>query len=124
MKNILAILLLGLLCSCGVDGGDIKEADKDTNSATAPDQQPTAVPTSSMIQCSRDGDLWLCNAENSCIRDQSTPIEGAVEKGLLIRTSVSGPLTVVAECGSNVTLVIDSHDSTQTTSEQNNNTTN
>jgi hypothetical protein len=75
---------------CGGGGGDTE-------------QQEGSNPTT--LMCEHNGDLWLCNEDNSCIRDQSTEEVAEMEeleRGLFRVKMQSGNITIIAECGSNV----------------------
>jgi hypothetical protein len=95
MKKLSALLILAFLSGCG---GDANTGTPDD--ATA--QDPT-LPGSS-LQCYHDGDVWLCNEQNSCVRDESIEeVVGEEEEGDgLARLRKDGPITIIAECGSSV----------------------
>ena len=82
---------------CGGSGGS-------GNSSSGDDS-----PQTTSLVCSHDGDLWLCpeTAGGSCVRDQSTSSEeitATEEAGRIVyRVKLtSGAITIIAECGSNV----------------------
>jgi hypothetical protein len=126
MNRILAIMILSLIAGCGGSGGDAGGTERDSGTATP--MQPNT------ITCEHDGDLWLCNEQNSCIRDESTPAQAeSIEevkpeqkepaetpdpvitpiKLWQIKFS-SGAITIIAECGSSVNF---SNSETTTTNE-------
>lgn len=89
--SILTVYAMSCLSGCGGSGGKGGE--------------PSDMPTSQTITCSHNGDVWLCNEDNSCVRDESVEeVVGETEKGLMARF-VSGNITIIAECGSHVTFV-------------------
>jgi len=110
----------GLIFLQGCGGGS------DDSSA---DTQPTvqAAPPLANITCTKAGQIWNCNQEGTCFRDQNQEEEivevvemdqpqldtypendgiGAGGGGQQLRQylikSVGGDITIVAECGSNV----------------------
>ncbi len=120
MRHTVAALAVSALIGCGGGG------DGDTYTVEKPTPQPTAVaqlPTT--MTCAHNGDMWFCNDQHSCIRDQSvseqvayvtdagetqvvstdTPTGEPVIKPIRLWAFkfVAGNITIIAECGSNVT---------------------
>lgn len=117
MKLLLCFLIV-LLLGCGGSGG--------SGNSSSGDESPQ---TTSLL-CEHDGDLWLCPATEggSCVRDQSSVEEGSVldsearligvEQNGRVRPGLkltSGPITIIAECGSNVSFNVTEETSSDTT---------
>jgi hypothetical protein len=101
MKLLFCLIPFLFLAGCG---------DESTSNTT---QEPGSNPVSFL--CSHEGDLWLCpdGGGSSCVRDESTSEvaaeevpaeeEGATARTRYVAKLNSGAITIIAECGSNVT---------------------
>jgi len=91
MKTKLLLCALVACVGCGGDSGD------------------SADSASTALYCEHDGDVWLCNEQGSCIRDESVEevaVEEETEEGPVARRAVKlegNNITIIAECGSSVT---------------------
>lgn len=117
------ILILGLLLvGCGGDGGSIGEDSEEARLEPGQVSVSSSAPSQSTIQCEHDGVVYLCNGED-CAPDPTSEIvavesseeEVAESEDVLAQTtyksiSIGGSVTIIAECGSNV-----SFDITETT---------
>lgn len=95
--------------SCGGDGGDV-----------TPDASIPPLPVGATIQCERDGDVYLC-LDDQCFPDSEYTITEVVEPGeedeeikflATPKLDIQGPVTIIAECGSNVVFSLREDNST------------
>lgn len=110
MKTMIMLIIVAVLAGCGGGGGS--EGDNSTGAAQAPQTQS--------LTCSHGGDLWLCNEQNSCVRDESTEVVevSEEEKRLVVKAKLaSGNITIIAECGSSV--VFDNREETNNETDAN-----
>lgn len=97
------------LNACGGDGGTISD----------PEAQLPGLPVGASIQCAHDGDVYICN-DNECFPDSTYEVTEAVadmETGetkyiAIPKLDIQGPVTVIAECGSNVVFSLREDNST------------
>lgn len=79
-----------LLVGCGGDSGDSADSQ------------------SAALYCEHDGDVWICNEQGSCVRDESVEeflVEEETDAGTFARLAIkldNVNITIIAECGSNV----------------------
>jgi hypothetical protein len=80
--------------SCGGDGSDISD----------PTSLPS-LPAGAQIQCEHEGDVYICDNEMVCAPDSEYEAQPTGEEGkyyAVPKLDVDGPITIIAECGSNV----------------------
>lgn len=124
VMNLVILATIGvILYGCGGEGGSVgndpasdSSASSDAAATDVPRTAPTSVPG---IQCAHDGDVYICNGE-TCSPDATSEIVAAEESGTdgeeyYKSISIGGSVSIIAECGSNVSFNLTETENTTTT---------
>lgn len=120
--NISILLAIGfVLYGCGGEGGSIgndSASDSSSSSDVAGVARPTPTPVAG-LHCEHDGDVYICN-DDTCSPDATSEVVAAEESGTdgeeyYKSISIGGSVSIIAECGSNVSFDLTETENTTTT---------